>query len=144
MKQKLIKFVEKKLNEFNREKTKKLKEQKKDKTFTFWWYLAKNLQDMNIRREICSSMGFFYFGKNSSVYTNITDVLVLGNTIYIYTKRPGLIIGKAGKDIDDLTKSINYSKDGKKLYDYHINLIEDNCSGSMELINNIYIRANNF
>lgn len=75
---------------------------------------------------------------------DFTDIFILNNNVYIYTRRPGYWIGKGGKEIDDLENCINYKCDGEtKLHDYHIRIIEDTES-SRYLLYNLYYFLNKY
>ena len=63
-------------------------------------------------------------GKSTSTY-QLTDILVLGNDVYLYTTRPGLWIGKSGSTLKSLEDRMNHNLDGEKIHDYSINIIED-------------------
>ena len=62
--------------------------------------------------------------KTTSTY-QLTDILVLGNDVYLYTKRPGFWIGKSGSTLKSLEDRMNHNLDGEKIHDYIINIIED-------------------
>lgn len=62
--------------------------------------------------------------KTTSTY-QLTDILVLGNDVYLYTRRPGLWIGKSGSTLKSLEDRMNHNLDGEKIHDYIINIIED-------------------
>lgn len=46
----------------------------------------------------------------------IRDIIVWNNTLYIYTTRPGILIGRAGVNIDSLTRDLKDFTEGK-VYD---------------------------
>lgn len=62
--------------------------------------------------------------KSTSTY-QLTDILVLGNDVYLYTRRPGLWIGKSESTLKSLEDRMNHNLDGDKIHDYSINIIED-------------------
>lgn len=49
-----------------------------------------------------------YYFHNNEYYalSSILDAFVYKNKLYIFTNRPGLIIGKGGKDMDNLQKFV--------------------------------------
>lgn len=77
-------------------------------------------------RDVCLliSNWFIETGKSTSAY-QLTDILVLGNDVYLYTKRPGIWIGKFGSTLKSLEDRVNHNLDGDKIHDYSINIIED-------------------
>ena len=77
-------------------------------------------------RDVCLliSNWFIETGKSTSTY-QLTDILVLGNDVYLYTKRPGIWIGKSGTTLKSLEDRVNHNLDGDKIHDYSINIIED-------------------
>ena len=77
-------------------------------------------------RDVCLliSNWFIETGKSTSTY-QLTDILVLGNDVYLYTKRPGIWIGKFGSTLKSLEDRVNHNLDGDKIHDYSINIIED-------------------
>ena len=62
--------------------------------------------------------------KTTSTY-QLTDILVLENDVYLYTKRPGIWIGKFGSTLKSLEDRVNHNLDGERIHDYSINIIED-------------------
>ena len=77
-------------------------------------------------RDVCLliSNWFIETGKSTSTY-QLTEILVLGNDVYLYTKRPGIWIGKFGSTLKSLEDRVNHNLDGDKIHDYSINIIED-------------------
>lgn len=118
-------LIEKKLN--NPIRNRKLRKKKKDITYTFWWWVAKNIQDRKKFQHVCWKIADFYdkMPDNRILNLGISEIVVLNNTIFINLHRPGLIIGKGGENIDKLTEYINSNINGEKIEDYHISLWED-------------------
>ena len=112
----------------------------KDVTFSIWWWIAKNIQSQDKLRTVCLKMARYFERNeekqnlNSLISMGISDIVVVGNTIFIYLQRPGLIVGNRGVVIDSLIKRINYidygEKKGEKEFDYDISLVEDVVSGT--------------
>lgn len=77
-------------------------------------------------RDICDLISIWLIetGKSTSTY-QLTDILVLGNDVYLYTTRPGFWIGKSGSTLKSLEDRVNHNLDGEKINDYEINIIED-------------------
>ena len=68
---------------------------------------------------------FLWLYHQNSRMIEFTDMFMIDNTIYIYTQRPSFWIGKGGCTMDSLYDYLNKDKDGKKIHDYHIQIIED-------------------
>ena len=140
IREKIEKFVEKKIEKTMRKKRNYYRKNGKDVTFSIWWWIAKNIQSQDKLRTVCLKMAR-YFERNeekqdlsSLISMGISDIVVVGNTIFIYLQRPGLIVGNRGVVIDSLIKRINYidygEKKGEKEFDYDISLVEDVVSGT--------------
>ena len=82
-------------------------------------WLESDIRNKDIRYSIASWM---VHSKHENLPFN--DIFVLDNEVYIYTYRPGLWIGKAGKTIDDCTYHINHKVDGTEYRKLNIHLIE--------------------
>ena len=140
IREKIEKFVEKKIEKTMRKKRNYYRKNGKDVTFSIWWWIAKNIQSQDKFRTVCLKMARYFERNeekqdlNSLISMGISDIVVVGNTIFIYLQRPGFIIGKHGVVIDSLIKRINYveygEKKGEKEFDYNISLVEDNVSGT--------------
>ena len=77
-------------------------------------------------RDICCLISTWLIETEKSTSTyQLTDILVLGNDVYLYTRRPGLWIGKSGSTLKSLEDRMNHNLDGEKIHDYEINIIED-------------------
>jgi len=94
------------------------------------WYLEAKphiLEDDNkILKELKKWLSVFwsedYSGFYSNIPTTITDLKITSITpteitLQITTHRPGLIIGKAGKDINELSEYLNRMMDKKVIID---------------------------
>ena len=77
-------------------------------------------------RNVCSLISIWLIEteKTTSTY-QLTDIIVLGNDVYLYTKRPGMWIGKSGSTLKSLEDRMNHNLDGVRIHDYRINIIED-------------------
>lgn len=76
--------------------------------------------------DVCLFIGVWLIEKSQTLDTyQLTDIIVLGNDIYLYTKRPGIWIGKAGSTLESLEHRMNYSIYGERINDYKIHIIED-------------------
>jgi len=72
---------------------------------------------------ICGVASWLYHTKNYNF--PITDLFVIDNTIYLYTTRPSLWIGKRGSTIESCQDALNFNVDGEKVHDYGIHIMED-------------------
>ena len=107
----------------------------KDVTYTLWWWLGRNIQDKNHIRYVCFKIAS-YLGKTKEEldFAGITDIVVLGDKVFIYLKRPGILIGKGGSRIEKIIEEINHeynynTGEREKTHNYDISLIEDMSSG---------------
>lgn len=77
-------------------------------------------------RDICCLISAWLIEteKTTSTY-QLTDILVLGNDVYLYTKRPGIWIENFGSTLKSLEDRVNHNLDGERIHDYSINIIED-------------------
>lgn len=77
-------------------------------------------------RDICDLISIWLIETEKSTSTyQLTDIIVLGNDVYLYTRRPGIWIGKSGSTLKSLEDRVNHNLDGEKIHDYIINIIED-------------------
>lgn len=118
----LIKIVENRL---------KHRQSGKNITSSIWWYLGKKLQDKDVFFDIISDISRYWENRSSRPY--ITDLIVIGETIFVYVRRPGLMIGRCGIDIDNLLNDINYNTKGEKKNNYEFSIIEDNDSAQQRI-----------
>lgn len=113
--------------------------------YLFYRWLLGLIIDKDETRNVFFQIAYYLNNKHEFLsYYDFTDIFVLNNNVYIYTRKPGLWIGKGGKGIDDLENCINYTYDGEtKLYDYHIRIIED-IESSRYLFYDIYSFLNKY
>ena len=77
-------------------------------------------------RDVCRLISAWFVETEKSLNTyQLTDILILENDVYLYTRRPGLWIGKSGSTLKSLEDRMNHNLDGDKIHDYSINIIED-------------------
>ena len=75
---------------------------------------------------VCGLISIWLDETNNAINTyQLTDIIVLENDVYLYTKRPGLWIGKSGSTLKSLEDRMNHNLDGERIHDYSINIIED-------------------
>lgn len=77
-------------------------------------------------RHVCLLISTWLIEKSQtfSMY-QLTDIIVLENDVYLYTKRPGIWIGKAGSTLESLEHRMNHNIYDEKIHDYKIHIIED-------------------
>ena len=110
----LIKIVENRL---------KHRQRGKNITSSIWWYLGKKLQNKEEFDYVISKISKYWTKRKMA--PQITDIIVLGKTIFVYVIRPGFMIGKCGIDLDNQLKDINYNIKDEKIYDFEFSIIED-------------------
>ena len=115
------------------------------KHYCFLRWLAELIKDEKVTKDVYSSIAYWLFTHDDTAkYLQFSDIFVVDNIVYIYTFRPGLWIGKAGRTVDDLMHSMNYNARDKKIHDYRINFIEERHSAwadihiDMRVLNKIY------
>lgn len=118
----LIKIVETRLKD---------RQRGKNITSSIWWFLGKKLQDKNVFNDIISDISKYWANRSSRPY--ITDLIVIGETIFVYVRRPGLMIGRCGMDIDNLLNDINCNTNGEKKNNYKFSIIEDKDSTQQKI-----------
>ena len=76
--------------------------------------------------DVCGLISIWLIETENSLNTyQLTDIIVLENDVYLYTKRPGMWIGKSGSTLKSLEDRMNHNLDGEMIHDYKINIIED-------------------
>ena len=76
--------------------------------------------------DVCGLISIWLIETENSLNTyQLTDIIVLENDVYLYTKRPGWWIGKSGSTLKSLEDRMNHNLDGERIHDYSINIIED-------------------
>ena len=108
------------------------------KNYAFLRWLVGFVECKEDKENVLASIAnWIYYGKHYGL--PLTDLFVIDNTIYLYTMRPSLWIGKSGKTIDSCADSINYNIDGEKVHDYQIQIMEDVESPNVKI--NLYMRV---
>ena len=113
------------------------------KNYAFLRWLVGFVERKEDKENVLSSIAsWLYHGK----YYNLplTDLFVINKTIYLYTMRPGMWIGKGGETIDSCEDSINYNIDGEKVHDYQIKILEDVESPNVKIKNYMCVYSDNF
>ena len=98
----------------------------RQKHYQFWrWVASWFYNKENTEHILTCIVSYFYYNENRFQTMEFTDIFVVDKDVYIYTRRPGLWIGKGGETIDKLEESFNRNITGEK---YKIRIIEDNKS----------------
>ena len=124
-------FLERKIKKTMITKRLAFSKKRKDVTYSLWWHIGRNIQDTEKFGFVCMKMAHFYDKHPENLFwCGITEIVVLGDTIFVYLQRPGIMIGKAGSCIDELERTINNIDEPElKKFNYKISLIEDRVSG---------------
>jgi ribosomal protein S3 len=74
------------------------------KNYTRWRFLVSLVEDKDKLRDVIKMMASWFaeVDKSGLALIWVVDFFVFDDALYIVTSRPGLIIGKGGKDIDSL------------------------------------------
>lgn len=135
---KLVKKAKRKIEDFVFKKLMKASRNRRvDVESSIWWSVAKKLQDNKLEDVLMNLMLHLRRNNENLESAGVTDIMVLGDNVVFYLKRPGILIGKGGERIDAIRHGINHYKSGKTgefvmEFDYRITLIEDNRSGMAE------------
>jgi len=121
------------------------------KHYHFLRWLASLVEDNNTLTDVYASIaGYFYHKQSEYGNWNIfdamcfTDIFVVDNNVYVYTQRPGMWIGKAGRTIDEVEDRMNLNVNGKKVHDYKIKMIEDTKSADCYIRRTIRVMNDNW
>lgn len=134
--EKIEKIIERKI----KENMYKFRKKGKDITYSLWWHIGRNIQDTEKFDFVCMKMARYY-NKHPQNFElcGITEIVVLNKTIFVYLKRPGIMIGTGGLYIDELTRTINNTDETDLVkFNYEISIVEDILSGEATIKN--YIR----
>ena len=72
---------------------------------------------------------------------DFTDIFVVNKDVYIYTRTPGIWIGRGGENINKLEESFNRSNTGEQ---YKIRIIEDLTSSQYHICLGLKVLYDNF
>jgi hypothetical protein len=111
------------------------------KKYHFLRWLAECVKDVKKTDDALSGIAY-YMMENKSDYLQFNDIFVIDDNVYVYTRRPGLWIGKGGRTIDAIEHRINYNLDGKKFYDFKLQLIENIHEADAEIAMTIRVLEN--
>jgi predicted metal-dependent RNase len=113
--------------------------------YLFIRWLAEAVSDKEKKNHAMSVISYYVYEKNRVL--PFTDVFVVGDTVYVFTERPGLWIGKSGRTYDEILERLNSNAKGEKTVDYKLKLKEDMKSPKydfdMEMRMCSYIYSNN-
>ncbi len=99
------------------------------KTYLFVRWIISLIEDEDEANDVVRYIAL-WMAHNDKVNNPFTDIFLVGDIIYIVTDRPGLWIGKYGKNMDDLIEYIRKMTWHK----YTINLIETNVSNRVTAV----------
>ena len=61
----------------------------------------------------------------------LTDIIVLGNDVFVYTQNPGLWLGHRAERLREIQYRMNRNFNGDQLHDYKLYLVRDKDSSIM-------------
>ena len=90
--------------------------------YYFYRWLADLVEDKDRLDDACYGISKWALINpvNGKIFRYIRDVFVLDNIVYIYTERPGLLIGKKGCTCNEIIQEINNNSE----INYTISVIE--------------------
>jgi ribosomal protein S3 len=91
----------------------------------FLFEIIKKTTKEKLRQErIIKAIHNFYLYRNLLKFASITKIVVTGNSVVIYSKRPGVLIGKRAKNIEELKMYllVNYNVESVDLKESKRNL----------------------
>ena len=108
--------------------------------YFFYRWLIELFIDKSETKNVFFQIANYLTNQYSLSSYDFSDIFVLDNKVYIYTRRPGYWIGKGGKEITKLENCINYTYDGEtKLHDYQVRIIEDRESSRYYVYDAYYV-----
>ena len=93
------------------------------KNYYFLRFLSEMVKDDNTNNFVFAGIARFMF--SNGINLPFSDIFVIDNTIYVYTLRPGLWIGRGGETIEKIKNEINSNTEGQRLHNYSIQLLEE-------------------
>lgn len=100
-----------------------------------WYYLKaealKFAHKMEYNSAINNLAKWFKEHNEDIVKYRLTDIIVLGNDIFIYTQNPGLWLGKRAERLKEIEHRMNRNFNGDCLHDYKLYLVRDKDSSLM-------------
>lgn len=111
------------------------------KRFLFARLLAECIKDDKKTEDVICRLASYFVHYNKSVVIPFNDIFVVGDTVYIFTERPGYWIGKEGSTVNAIEHQLNYNLKEEKIGDYHIRFIEEKYTTNISI--KTYIRIMN-
>lgn len=112
----------------------------KKHNYFFYRWLIELFIDKSETKNVFFQIANYLTNQYSLSSYDFSDIFVLNNKVYIYTRKPGCWIGKGGKEITKLENCINYTYDGEtKLHDYQVRIIEDRESSRYSIYDAYYV-----
>jgi hypothetical protein len=96
--------------------------------YLFLRWLAEICKENQQTDDVIASIANYVQREIPRLASMFTDIFVIENYVYIQTKYPGMWIGKRGSTIDAISDEINNDANGNKMYNYEIQLLEDDSS----------------
>ena len=135
MKKLIGKFIEKRLERGWRNRVFGGKTSYAKHLFVRW--IIEVVSDKKKQKDVLSSISSYLYNKDAKL--PFTDVFLVGNTVCVFTKRPGLWIGKGGQTQEEIINKLNNNVDGKKIADYDLFILCDMSSPNYEISQNVKI-----
>lgn len=120
------------------------------KNYYFLRWLVELVRDKNRTFDAYGAIVGFLYNRQQDMRTNVyetypfTDIFVIDNYVYIYTRRPGMWIGKGGETLDAVEKRLNYNSHGDLIDNYKIRILEDTNSAMTYIREGIKIMVDNW
>lgn len=61
----------------------------------------------------------------------LTDIIVLGNDVFVYTQHPGIWLGERAARLNEIEYRMNHKLNGERTHDYKLYLVRDKDSALM-------------
>lgn len=98
--------------------------------YLFARWVVELFSDKNKMKDAIFSISYYVYITNLKL--TFTDIFVVGNTVYVFTERPGFWIGKGGQTYDEIVKKLNFNINGEQIANYKLELVEDRKSPNFE------------
>lgn len=114
----------------------------RSKNYHFWrWVASWFYNKENTEHILACISSYFYHNQKNFPTMEFTDIFVVDKDVYIYTRMPGIWIGKGGENIDKLEESFNRGNTGEQ---YKIRIIEDLKSAQYHICLGLKVLYDNF
>lgn len=114
---------------------KKISHNNRNIVYYYWYrFLAEVVKDKNTENVLCGISSWLCSRDNENLLIHLDDVFVIDDLVYLCVRRPGLWIGKSGTRINSLEEYLNINREGDKINDFKIKIIEDNNSNFCSIL----------